>query len=199
MSEENKGGAGSDAANTGSESKDEFVSKKAYEETKADMHKYKTMMKEIEAERNQLKADKEAAERESLEEQGKWKELFQKEKESRAKLEADLKQSKDSFVNFHKKNAVISKLGGLKNDEYSKFIDTESIEVQEGGKMSEASIEAEVNRIREKYPEIIKGAVIDNLNNTPAKKTDVAPEKKSAPKTKEDHKKALVAAFTKPQ
>lgn len=193
MSEENKVNTGSEDAQGSAESKEDFVSKKAYEEIKADMFKFKTQMKEIEAERNQLKADKDAVEREKLEEQGKWKELYEKQKQKLQETEANLSSSKNQFVDFHKKQAVISKLGGLKKDDYAKFIDTNAVDVQENGKIDDSSVEAEVNRIKEQFPELIKGSDVKSFNQAPAKKTEVSKDGGKTPTSYNDHKSDLLA------
>lgn len=82
---------------------------------------------------------------------------------------AQLAQERDSernkFVDFHKKNAVIEKLGGFKKPEYTKFINTQEIEVREDGSVDENSVMSQVEKIRKEYPELIKVSPKTDLPN----------------------------------
>ena len=158
---------------------EDFVSKKAYQDVSGDMHKYKTQLKETQARLNQLEAERQAAEKQALAEQGKWEELYQK---NQAELEA-VKQERageqNKFVDYHKKNSVLNKVGGFKRDEYNKFIDVNSIEMKDDGSIDETSLELEVDRIRQSYPELLKASSGTKLPNEAPKgnSIDVDPTK----------------------
>lgn len=61
---------------------EELVSKKAYTEVTQDMHKYKTRLKETEAMLNQIKAEKEEADRQSLLANEEYKALYEQPSQS---------------------------------------------------------------------------------------------------------------------
>ncbi len=138
------------------EQKEDFVSKKAYQEVSSDMHKYKSELAETRARLAEMESIQEAKEKEALEQQGKWEELYKKSQEKFQTLQAEREQEKSQFVDYHKKNSVLSKLGGFKRDEYNKFIDVKSIQMNEDGSINEDTLTAEIDRIRQEYPELLK-------------------------------------------
>lgn len=154
----------------GSAEKEEFVSRKAYQEVSQDMHKYKKQLKEVEAKLNEYQAKIETTEKEKLEEQERWKELYQKEKEARTSIEQSYQKDRENFLSVHKKQAVKDALGGFKRPEYSSFIDASKVEFNEDGTLDKQSVEAEVQRIKENYPEIIKQEQKRELPNNEAPK-----------------------------
>jgi hypothetical protein len=141
----------------------EFVPKKAYADVSQDMHKFKNKLKETEAMLNQLKAEKAMAEEQSLKDNEQWKTLYEKSKGELDGLASARAAEKDQFVNFHKKNAVIREIGGFKKDEYNSFINVQSVEMDESGNIVQDSLSAEVNRLKQSYPELIKGSQSQNL------------------------------------
>jgi hypothetical protein len=146
----------------------ETVSKKAYLETKDDMIKYKSRMKELENKLNQLQADRESEEKSKMLEQEKWQDLF---KVTEGKLNQVLKERDEQqqlFVSSHKANAVIQQLGGFKKPEYNKFIDLNNVSVNDDGSIDFSSVEKEVSRIKIEYPELIKSnEVAKPISNSP--------------------------------
>ena len=136
--------------------KEDFVSKKAYTDVSADMHKYKNQLKETQAKLNELEAERLASEKEALAEQGKWEELYKKNQEELNAVKSERANEQDKFVDYHKKNSVLNKIGGFKRDEYNKFIDVSSINMNEDGSIDEASLELEIDRVRQSYPELLK-------------------------------------------
>lgn len=146
-----------------------FVPAKAYQDVNQDMHKFKSRAKELEAEVNQYKAQFEALERQKLEESGKWKELAEINLEKLQKLTQEREQEKLAFVNTHKKQAVITALGGFKNDSYASFINVNGISVDEHGNPNPEEIRAEADRIRANHSELLKSTITGVLNpNAPA-------------------------------
>lgn len=148
---------------------DAFVPKKAYQEVSKDMLKYKTEMKNLAAQLSQLQAEKEAKEVAQLQEQEKWHDLYKKSEAKLAQLAQERDTERNKFVDFHKKNAVIEKLGGFKKPEYTKFINTNEIEMNEDGSIVEDSINAQVEKIRKTYPELIKSSPKGELPNAAPK------------------------------
>lgn len=147
------------------EQEEAFVPKKAYQEVTKDMMKYKSEMKNLSAQIEQLKAEKEAKEVATLQEQEKWHDLYKKSETKLAQLAQERDSERNKFVDFHKKNAVIEKLGGFKKPEYTKFINTQEIEVREDGSVDENSVLAQVEKIRKEYPELIKVSHKTDLPN----------------------------------
>lgn len=147
-----------DVSNTTNEEsvQEELVSKKVVDEYKNDMFKYKSKMKETEAELQKLRDEKALFEKQKLEESQEWKTLYEREKEERAKALNELKAKSEFFIDTSKKNAVVQKLGGFKKDSYTRFIDTSKIDVREDGTFDEDSIGREVDRLKQEYPELLK-------------------------------------------
>lgn len=155
------------------ELKEEFVSRKAYTDVSADMHKYKNELKDAKAALNQINAEKEAAEKERLAESGKWQELAQKLEAEKVDLNNRNTQNEDRFLNYHKKQSVISKTGDFKQDEYHSFIKVENIVINEDNSIDEVSLNAEVDRIKQAYPELLKGSSNTKLPNDAARGSDI--------------------------
>jgi hypothetical protein len=153
--------------------KEDFVSKKAYQDVSTDMHKYKQELRDTQAKLNQLQAEREAVEREALAEQGKWEELYQKNQTELEAVKQERAGEQNKFVDYHKKNSVLNKVGGFKRDEYNKFIDVNNIEMNEDGSIDETSLELEVDRIRQSYPELLKTGSGTKLPNDAPKGNDL--------------------------
>lgn len=142
-----------------------FVPKRAYQEVSKDMLKYKSEMKQLSAQLEQLKAEKEAKEISTMQEQEKWHDLYKKSEQKLSQLAQERDSERNRFVDFHKKNAVIEKLGGFKKPEYTKFINTNEIELNEDGSIVEDSLMNQVEKIRKEYPELIKTTPRNELPN----------------------------------
>lgn len=150
------------------EVKEEFVSKKAYGEVSSDMHRYKAELKDTKAMLSQLRADADSAKNEKLAEEGKWEDLYKNQSTKMEKLEAERTKEQNDVVNFHKKNSVLNSIGGFKNDEYNTFIKSDNINVNEDGSLDRVSLDAEIDRIRQTYPELLKSGTSQKLpNNAP--------------------------------
>lgn len=136
-------------------SPEDLVSKKVVEEYKNDMFKYKSQLKEREAELQRIKDEQALREKRQLEEQAEWKTLYEREKAEREKTSKELQEKSQFFVNTSKINAVVQKLGGFKKDSYVKFVDTSRIDLREDGTFDADSINREVDRIKQEYPELL--------------------------------------------
>ena len=138
------------------EESNDFVPKKAFSDVSNDMHKYKAKLKETEAILNQLKAEKDTRDIEEKKEKQQWEQLYQTSEEKLRKIEAERSQEKNKFLDYHKKQALISKLGGFKKDEYASFVNVDSIQLDDNGNVVQESLDAECNRIRQNYPDLLK-------------------------------------------
>lgn len=143
----------------------DLVSKDAYLNVSNDMHKYKNELKETKNALAQMQADKQAIENEKLAEQGRWEELY---KQSQSKLDEannGRQAEQDKFINYHKKNSVLKEIGGFKNDEYNAFIKVDQVSLNEDGSIDKTSLDLEVNRIKQAYPELLNGGQTGKLPN----------------------------------
>ena len=147
------------------ESSNEVVSKKAYSEVSKDMLKYKQEMKALQAQLAQVQADKEAADTAQLQEKEEWHQLYKIAETKLSTLAQERDAERNKFITFHKVNAVVEKLGGFKKPEYTKFIDTNAIEIDENGSVIEDTVLSQVERIRKEYPELIKQSQKQELPN----------------------------------
>lgn len=138
--------------------KDEFVPKKAFSEVTMDMHKYKEQLKQAQAALNQLKAEKDLQDIEEKKQKEQWEELYKSESSKREQLERERSEERNKFLNYHKKQAVISKIGGFKRDEYSSFINVDSVQVDDNGNVVSESLDAEINRIKQNFPDLLKAS-----------------------------------------
>jgi hypothetical protein len=145
--------------------KDDFVTKQAYQDVSKDMHRYKQEAKEAKALLTQIEADKSAADSERLAEQGKWEELYEKNNAELTSLKRERQDEQGKFVDYHKKNSVLQKIGGFKRDEYNNFINVDSIQMNEDGSIDDASLTAEIDRVKQEYPELLKKASTTKLPN----------------------------------
>lgn len=154
----------------------EHVPKKAFSEVSSSMHKYKAELKETKLLLNQLQAEQDATKTEQLAEQGRWEELYKKSQEKLEVANQDAQTTQDKFINYHKKNSVLNTIGGFKRDEYNSFINVESIGLNDDGSVETSSLEKEIDRIKQTYPELIKIGSADKLPNgapTPGNPGDI--------------------------
>lgn len=169
-----------------------FVPKKAFQEVSSDMHKYKNQLREKEAMLNQLLAEKELQEKQALEEQGRWKELYEKTQNQLEEVNTTRQAEQDKFINHHKKNAVLREIGGFKKDEYSNFINIENVIMDENGNIDRASLDAEVSRLKQEMPELLKNVPGNSLPSNAPMNTEVKQEM-----SKSELKAKLLADYKK--
>ena len=167
----------------------EFVPKKSYEEVRSDMHKYKSELKKIQAQLSQREADDKAREKAALEEKQEWEKLYKAEKEEKEKILQAKNQSETKVQQTIKKAAVIQALGGFKNPTYASFIDTEAIKLDENGNVDSETLQAEVDRVRQTHPELLKSFKSSDLPNSEAPDANQS-EKKWEEMTKAEQKAA---------
>ncbi len=138
------------------EKKTEVDYAKAAEDYRADMFKFKDRAKSLESELAKMRSESEAVERQNLERNEEWKELYEREKLAKDKAVTDLVDKTDKYIKSGKINAVVQQLGGFKKSEYSKFIEANNIDINENGTFSDESLQKEVDRVRQLYPELLK-------------------------------------------
>lgn len=174
---------------------EKFVPKDAYENVKNDMFKYKEEKRKLEEQMKQLKAEREAQEIDKLKEKEQWKSLYEAEAAKRAEMEAARVLEQKKFIDYHKKNAVVSKLGGFKRDEYTNFVNLDTVEMDENGNIIPESLDKEVSRLKQLYPELIKGGNAEVLPSEAPKSFNNVVEKdirKMTDKEKMDYKLSLL-------
>lgn len=174
---------------------EKFVPKSSYEDVKNDMFKYKEEKKKLEAELKQAQAVLEAEKVNKMKEKEEWKILYEQEQAKRMEVEKTHSDAQKKFIDYHKKNAVIAKIGGFKRDEYNSFIDVSKVEMDENGNIISTTLEAEVNRLKQMYPELIKSADAGVLPSAAPRGFNVNTEKefsKMSDKEKMDYKLSLL-------
>lgn len=132
-----------------------LVDSKSHKKAIDDMMRYKKEAKDFSAQLEAEKISRTAIEQAQLEEKGEFKSLYEKNELEKIKLAQEVKDQGERFLNFHLRNQVIEKLGGLKNPAYNSFIKVENLVVENGAATAE-SVQAEVDRIKQELPEIIK-------------------------------------------
>lgn len=166
------------------------------EEKKEDMVKYESFAKllkekknlaskfnDVQAQLNEIKAEKESEEKKNLEESGKFKELYdaaEKEKEELRKLldNQSAKLRADRVL-----NAVKGHVKLVHEDLYT-FIDTSAIEFDEDGHPTKESVEMEANRLRAKYP-TVSDEDASRINKNPTKDQEIKGDKAILEKMKQ--------------
>lgn len=150
----------------------QLVDKKAYDEVTKDMLKYKQAMREQQEELRKLREEKDNIQKQELIKNQEFQRLFENTEKELQRERSEKQAEKNKFVNYHKKQAVIEKLGGFKRAEYANFIQVDSIEVNENGDIDQISLQREVDRIRQNYPDLL---------NTPKQSLPATPALPSAP------------------
>lgn len=102
--------------------------KKLLDQRKADQAK----LRQIQEERDALKAAQEQAENDRLVQQKQFETIAQKEKERADKLASDLQGMQKAQTESAKKAALKAALGGVKKDEYLQFANLEQIQIVDG-------------------------------------------------------------------
>jgi hypothetical protein len=175
-----------------SSQEEDLVPKKAYTEVAADMHKYKTEVREAKAQLVKEKEEKEALIREKLEEQKRYQELYEKERDEKSKALEQIKVERKNFLDSHKVNYLIQELGGLAKPEYIKHANLNAIEINDDGQVDQNSLKKEADRFRQEHAVLLKNFKLPTLPNE-------APKEKQTPnapmKGFETHQQALKNAM----
>lgn len=185
--------------NAGSDDgKEQFVARSAYEEVSRDMHKYKATNKELTARLNELETRVKTAEETKLQEEKRFEELYQKERETREKAEQALKNTNDHYVRSVKMTALMRELGNIK-PKYLTHAALDEIEVREDGSLSSESVTKVANKFRQENPELVPTQNAGNINDqAPANNTFNAQEKRTLENMTQEEKRALLASKRTP-
>lgn len=135
---------------------EETVSKRAYDEVRTDMHKFKGLYKEMELKLQKMKEKQDEQARQDLEKNNEYKTLYEDERAKNAELYKQIDEKNENFIKTQKVMAVNEKLGEFKRPEYKKFIDLSKIVIDNDGNADITTVDAEVERLRKEYPELIK-------------------------------------------
>jgi hypothetical protein len=126
---------------------------KAIDQRKADQKKARDLQATLDA----MNAEKNAADEQRLADTKKFEELYNKEKTERAKLQETLQSMTARQVENAKRDAVKAALGGVKKDDYLKFLDLSVVQLNDDGTADAESVKAAANKFRESYPELVAG------------------------------------------
>jgi hypothetical protein len=147
-----------DQSKGSTETQEEFVARKAYEEVTNDMHKFKRQAKEAEAAKAEYEAKLRAMEEERLRENEQWKELAEKRAQELEAVQSEIKNKDERFNTAVKKAALKQELGTSVRDEYLSFADVNAIEIDENGSLNMDSLRAVANKFREEHGSLIPPA-----------------------------------------
>lgn len=136
---------------------------KAFRQVSDDMHKYKQANKDLQAQIDQMRTEREEEKRQAMEKNQQFEELYNAELKRNEELVKQLAEKDSNFITVQKLNAVKDKLGQFKKPEYNKFIDTSRIIVDNDGNIDQSTVDNEVNRLKQEYPELIKVKVASKL------------------------------------
>lgn len=148
-------------------SKEEFVSKKTYEEVSKDMHKYKRELKEMQAKLAEFEVQKTAMEEQKLIEQNKFKELYEK-KDAELKEHLAQKDKAEALLIQERKKFAVNQNVKFKKSDYINFVNLNEIQLDEQGLVVQESVKKEVQRIQQQFPELLENAQVNNIPNRAA-------------------------------
>lgn len=160
--------AGSVKGKDGEEQSEETVAyetyKKVLDQRKADQAKARELAAEVERLRSEREAEQEA----KLAEQKRFEELYAAEKKKAEDLSNKIKEAETKSVMQKKRDALKQALGGVKRDEYLSFADLNSVLVLEDGTVDPDSVKAAAAKFREAHPELVAARQTAPLPNESA-------------------------------
>ena len=111
----------------------ETVSKEAYEQVKADMHKFKTQFKEKETALGEMATRIESLQTESLKKEKNYKELYERAEEQKTTAVNEASTIKESYLNDRR-------LGEIEKEALSQGMDMQSLELLRSGAFDTDSV-----------------------------------------------------------
>lgn len=171
---------------------EDFVSKKAYSEVTADMHKYKDELRNAKAQLNELLERQTLEEREKLEREKKWEELYGQERKAREELKSQIENERKKFLDAHKASALVQELGGLAKQEYIRHANLNAIDVNEDGSVDLNSLKKEADRFKQEHGVLLKNFNIPTLPTQATKQI----QKPATEMTFNDKKETIKQALT---
>lgn len=173
MSDETKSVSDGNQGEGSQSDKEQFVSRKAYEEVTRDMHKFKKEREELKAGFNELQAQLKAQEEAKMQENEQWKQLYEKRESELEEERNKAKESNIRFTNAVKRSALKQELGGKVKDEYLSFADLSSISMSEDGMVDSETLRNVANDFRKQHGQLIPkeeggeitghGSTVDNV------------------------------------
>jgi len=128
--------------------------------------------KKLQAKIDKVEREAEMRQKEELEAQQKYKELWESAKTESESLKGQVRSYEERWTDALKLDAFNKALGDTRkiDPKYSGFIDTANILIDpETGKIDELSARREVERVSQSFPEIVKSTVTARLpNETPS-------------------------------
>lgn len=191
--------ASNDPKVTGGDDKDKFVARSAYEEVSKDMHKYKSQAKDAAAKAAELEAKIKAAEEAKMQDEKRFEELYQKEKEAREKAELALRNTDEHYKKSVKMTALMRELGGNIEPKYLQHAALDEITVRDDGTLSSESVTAVANKFRQENPRLVPTQSASNLNDqAPGSSTPSATPLATLENMTQSEKRALLASKRTP-
>ena len=141
-------------------------SEQRLEENKIEYQKYRSLLdekKKTQAERDSYKDRLKELEEQRLVEQNRYKELYESRNQELEEIKSIQKKEKQAFVEQKKLQAFIESVGGLKRQDYVKFIDTDKIIVESDGSFNQDSLQEYVESFKHSFPELLKQSQVNTL------------------------------------
>lgn len=141
-------------------------SEKKLEENKIEYEKYRSLLdekKKTQAERDEYKDKLKHLEEQKLIEQNRYKELYESRQKELEEIKSIRDKEKLAFVEQRKLQAFIESVGGLKRQDYVKFIDTDKIIVESDGSFNKDSLQEYVESFKHSFPELLKQSQVNTL------------------------------------
>lgn len=178
MSENLSGSATNQEQSQAQEQKNDFVPAKAYEEVTRDMHKYKTGLKEREAEINQLKAQLKAQEEAEMRKNEQFKELAERREAELEELKTQYSHKSSRFETAVKRTALKQELGGRIKEEYLQFANLNAILMDENGIVDSESLRAVANEFRKQHGQLIPQEQTNDITGHDSSIQEIGSQKK---------------------
>ena len=134
---------------------DNKVAYETYKKTVDQVHNQKRELDELRSKIAEFNARQESQEKEKLESQQKFEELYKSEQEKASKILEEKSLVEKQFQKHLKENALKSELGKIKKDEYLQFADIDSITLDESGTINIDSVKDVANKFRENYSDLL--------------------------------------------
>jgi len=125
--------------------------------------------KKLQKEFEKIKADSEQRKTQELETQQRYKELYESVQTEKAQLEDKVKEHETRWQDAIKINAFNETLGETRkiDSKYLGFIDTSKIIIDaDTNKVDPVSVQKEVDRVTNVYPEIVRSTVTNTMPNS---------------------------------
>jgi len=137
----------------------------AFSKVMIEAKKAKSQRNSLQAELEELKAKNDDNERAALEAKSEYKDLYEAERLRNDELKKDRDSQNVKFIEAKKRSAVNDALGGFKKSEYMNFIDINKVLMDDSGVIDSSTIENEVTRLKQEFPELIKSSKSSRLPN----------------------------------